>query len=93
LEGSGTIPILVWRNWGKPRHVSVGAADFPAEIRSRHLPNTTPKRSHVPLVWKVKPCYKMVVGSQNRSVSTMKGYGLDGQGSIPGRGKRSFSIP
>jgi hypothetical protein len=29
--------------------------------------------------------------AQDRSVSTATGYGMDGRGSIPGRGKRSFS--
>jgi hypothetical protein len=31
--------------------------------------------------------------SRDRSVSIVTGYGLDGWGSIPGRGKRFFSTP
>jgi hypothetical protein len=33
----------------------------------------------------------MFVMSQDSSVSIATGYGLDGQGSIPGRGKKFFS--
>ena len=33
-------------DWGKPRKTSIGTADVPAEVRTKHLPNTSQKRHH-----------------------------------------------
>lgn len=35
------IPEFVWRDWGKPKDISVRRAGVSAEIRSEHLPNTS----------------------------------------------------
>jgi hypothetical protein len=37
--------------------------------------------------------YVLFVGSLDSSFVIVMGYGLDGWGSIPGRGKRFFSTP
>jgi hypothetical protein len=37
----GTIPVFVWKDWGKPRKTSVRIAGLRAETLNRHLPNKT----------------------------------------------------
>jgi hypothetical protein len=41
----GAILALAWRKWGKPQKVSVRTVTVPAEVRTRHLPNTRQKCS------------------------------------------------
>jgi hypothetical protein len=40
----GIIPAFAWRDWGKPRHISVTIAHVLAEIRTQRLLNTSQER-------------------------------------------------
>jgi hypothetical protein len=40
----GSDPAYAWKDWGKPQNFSFRIARFPAEIRTRQLPNASQKR-------------------------------------------------
>jgi len=50
LKGSGSSAVEIMptysEDWGKTRKTSIGTADVPAEVRNKHLPNTSQKRHH-----------------------------------------------
>jgi hypothetical protein len=78
---------------GKPVEVYGERENIPIFRRRKvfHVSCVSPETILLRIKWTVSP--HPTKRTRNSSVSIATGYGLDGQGSIPGRGKIYFSTP
>jgi hypothetical protein len=100
----GLIETFAWRDWRKPWNTSLRIASVQAEIRTeyRNLPLYQHVRSPIVYSVNIKETIQNISSVVllatssfilDSSVGIGTGYGVDGRGSIPGKGKRFVSSP